>query len=377
MSADGNPDAALQTAAAKPTGRARLSATIRSNRRRFIIMASVPVLLLLVGGWLWLSGGRYVSTDNAYVQLDKLMITGEAAGRIVEVDVGENQAVKKGDLILRLDPAPYQNAVDQASAAVAGARLQVEQLRASYQQATAQLKLAGDNVAFQEVNFKRQQDLLAKGVASQATYDQTQNALQSAEQARTQAEQAQIAARAALGGNVDIESDQHPAVMQALAALATAKLNLQHTVVRAPANGIIAQTDRLIVGQYVTDPTLSPTPLCALVETDRAWVEANYKETDLNHMRVGQAATVWFDAYPGHKFAGTVESIGAGTGAEFAVLPAQNATGNWIKVVQRVPVRIHLTDPNVDVPLRSGLSSYVTVDTKAGSGTAAAAEPTK
>ena len=370
MSADGNADPALQTAAGKPGGRARLSATIRSNRRRFLIMGAVPVLLLLVGGYLWFSGGRYVSTDNAYVQQNRVTVNPDVAGRILEVSVHENQHVAAGDLLFRLDPETYKVALAGADAALASARIQVEQLRAAYQQAVAANQAARDNVDFKQKAFDRQQGLLDKGVTSQSSYDTAQIDLRTAQQTLTSSEQSVAAARAALGGNPDIATDRHPGVLAAEAHRDQAALDLKSTEVRSPDTGVVSQSDRMQVGEFVS----TAVPVLTLVKTGDSWIEANFKETDLTHMKVGEPATVKFDAYPGHRFNAVVDSIGAGTGAEFSVLPAQNATGNWIKVVQRVPIRIRITDASADLPLRTGLSASVTVDTKSGPGTAAAAE---
>ena len=367
MSADGgNPNAPHQTAApssitpeappAKPRKRAGI--------RRYLIMAAVPIVLILVGGYFWLSGGRYVSTDNAYVQQDRVTVTAQVSGIISEVDVSTNQAVKKGQVLFRIDPAPYKIALDQADAALASARLQVGQLRATYQQALAALKAAQDNYDFQTKNLQRQQELLGKGVSTQANFDSSQNDARAAEQALLQAKQNVAAALSALGGNPDIATDKHPLVLAALAHREQAALDLKNTTVVAPADGVVAQADRLQVGQYVTNPAGNPTALLSLVETDSTWIDANFKETELADMHPGEKATVSIDAYPGRTFEATVASIGAGTGSEFSLLPAQNATGNWVKVVQRVPVRIRLVNPDPGVPMRIGLSAYVTVDTK-------------
>jgi membrane fusion protein (multidrug efflux system) len=342
----------------------------RRSRRRFVIMAIVPAILLAVGGYFWLTGGRYASTDNAYVQQDRVTITADVSGRIIEVDARENDQVAAGDVLFRIDPEPYRIALAGAEAALATARLQVEQLRAAYEQAIAEETATRDDVAFRQKSFDRQQGLLGKGVASQANFDSAENDLHAAQQALSQATQRREAALAALGGDASIETDRHPMVLAALAQSDKARLDLANTDVKAPSAGVIAQSDRLQIGQYVT----AATPVLALVATGHSWVEANFKETDLTHMKTGEAATITIDAYPDRTLTGTVESIGAGTGSEFSLLPPQNATGNWVKVVQRVPVRIGFAEPVNDMPLRSGLSASVSVDLKGGPGTAAAAE---
>ncbi len=367
MSADGGNPSAPQHAAA-PAGIASASPhpqpRKRSNIRRYLLMAAVPIVLILVGGYFWLSGGRYVSTDNAYVQQDRVTITAQVSGVISEVDVSSNQAVKKGQVLFRIDAEPYQIALDQAEAGLASARLQVDQLRAAYHLAVAALKAAQDNNDFQAKSLERQKELLAKGVSTQANFDQAQNGAHAAEQALLQAQQNVAAALSALGGNPNFETDKHPLVLAALAKREQAALDLKNTTVVAPADGVVAQADRLQVGQYVTNPTGNPTALLSLVETGTTWIDANFKETELVDMHPGEKATVSIDAYPGRTFDATVASIGAGTGSEFSLLPAQNATGNWVKVVQRVPVRIRLDNSDPDVPMRIGLSAYVTVDTK-------------
>ena len=335
----------------------------RRSNRRYFIMAAVPVALLLIGGYFWLTGGRYVSTDNSYVQQDRATITADVPGRIVKVAVGENQPVAVGDLLLQIDPEPYKIALAQADAGVATARLAVDQLRSAYQQALVEQKTSSDDLAFKQKAFDRLQGLLAKGVASQADYDQSENDLHAAQETLAKANEQALAALAALGGDATIKTDDHPTVLAALARRDQAALDLKNTSVVAPVAGVISQTGNLQVGGYVASPAANPTALLSIVETGNTWVEANFKETDLTKMKPGQSATISVDAYPGHTFTAEVASIGAGTGAEFSLLPAQNATGNWVKVVQRIPVRIRITDSTGDLIMRAGMSASATVDT--------------
>ena len=357
------PPAAAPAAAIAPAAREDAPPPKRRRSLRLVLMLALPLALAAGGGYLWLTGGRYASTDNAYLEQNRVAITADQSGRIVEVAVRENQKVRQGDLLFKIDPVPYQIALDQANAAVAVARLQVEQLRSSYQQAISEEKSSEQNLEYQQKVFDRQQDLLKRGVSSNADFDNAQNNLRTAVQTVAQAKERMAGALTALGGQPDQPTDQHPTVMQALAARDSAALALKQTSVFAPANGIVSQTDRLRVGQYVTNPAMAPTVLMSLVETSTSYVEANFKETDLTHMKVGQSASVVFDAYPDRTFTAEVESIDAGTGSAFSLLPAQNATGNWVKVVQRVPVRIKLQGDLDIAAIPTGLSASVAVDT--------------
>jgi membrane fusion protein (multidrug efflux system) len=262
-------------------------------------------------------------------------------------------------VLFRIDPEPYRIALSQAEASLAAARLGVEQLRAAYNQAVAQERMAADEVAYLKTQLDRQTELAAKGINTKSELDQAQHDLAKAEDEHQSALQGIASARAAIGGDPDIETDKHPSVLAAMAARDQAAWNLAQTTVHAPADGVISQSSAFKTGQYVT----AGTPLFSLVETGDTWVEANFKETQLTHMEVGQESEVIVDAYPDHPFHAVVGSIGAGTGAEFSLLPAQNATGNWVKVTQRIPVRLKVEDPDLKLALRTGMSATVSVDT--------------
>lgn len=331
----------------------------RSRARRKLLIAALPIALALGGGYMWTTGGRYIGTEDAYVQQDRVSVMPEVSGQIARVDVAENEQVTAGQTLFTIDDASYRNAVEQAEARLASARLEVERLKAVYQEAVAEAANARDSLATAETQDERQQALRKSGVVSQSVADDSALKLQIARGNATKAASAVLSAKAALAGNAEIATDAHPEVLQALAELHAAQIDLQRTVVVAPADGVISQTDRLQQGQYVTPATA----VVSLVATGESWIEANYKETELTHMQPGQPVEITVDTYGSHALRGEVASIGAGTGAEFALIPAQNATGNWVKVVQRVPVRIAL-DAGQEVPtLRSGMSASVSVDT--------------
>ncbi|MEO8882079.1 MAG: HlyD family secretion protein [Devosia sp.] len=342
------PVAAPPEAAAKKKG----------GGRRLALMISVPVILIAGGAYFFLNGGRYQDTDNAYVTQPIVSISPDIAGRITEIDVKENQYVKAGATLFKMDPAPFQIALDQANAALAAARLNVEQLRVNY--TTAQAKLATDQqtLAIQQRVQSRNSDLATKGVATATAVDQGELAVQTAQQAVDLDKQGVAGALAALNGDPNLKTDDAPAVKGAIAAVSSAQLNLTKTTVVAPAAGVISQIPSFNVGQFVG----TGTAIVSLVETGNTWIEANFKETQLELIKVGQPADVVVDTYGSTKLKGTVQSVGAATGAQFSLIPAQNATGNWVKVVQRVPVRISV-EANPDQPLRSGMSATATIDT--------------
>lgn len=330
----------------------------RRERLRLPLLIAGPLLLAIVAGYFYLFGGRYESTDDAYVRAAQASISSNVSGRVVEVAVHDNQHVRQGDLLFRLDAAPYTIAVAEAQAQLGKARLEVEQLRATYRQRKADLAAAQDTLKYRTSEAQRQQHLLDKGIASQAQFDAALHAKQNAQQQFNSAQQQIQAALAALGGNPDMPLEQHPYVLAAQAQLDHARLNLSYTTVVAPQDGVVTRVDELQVGDYIP----AAKPVFALVSNRDVWVEANFKEVQLAHMRPGQSAEIAVDALSGRKLHATVASVSPGTGNEFSVLPAENATGNWVKVVQRVPVRLELDDPSIR--LQSGLSAQVTVDTQ-------------
>lgn len=335
-------------------------ARTRRGRRRFAVMLSVPLLLASLGGAVWLTSGRYVTTDNAYVHQPILPVSAEVAGRIVEVDVEENAIVEVGAPLFRIDDTSYRIALDQADAALASARRAAEQQRTSYVTAQARLEAARDVLDLKQREFERQKELQERGVTSQAALDNASLAVRAASNDVTFAELAVNEALAALGGKPDQPTDEFPTVRAALAARETAAQNLEKTTIAAPAAGIVSQTGSLNVGQYVGPGAM----VASLVENGVNWIDANFKETQVGTLREGQPVEISVDAYPGVTFHGEVQSLGSATGAQFSLIPAQNATGNWVKVVQRIPVHITIaSDP--DHPLRGGLSAHVSVDTGA------------
>lgn len=327
----------------------------RRSVLRPLLMFGVPLIILAIAGYFYLTSGKSVSTDNAYVQQDKTSVSSDVAGRIVEVGVKENQLVKAGDLLFRIDPEPYRIAVSQAQAAIAAAQVQLNTDKVSYQGTGADIQAAQDRIAQANEDFARQAALMKRGFTTRANFQAAEHAL---EQARAQLQNAQAdaaEARAKLATGAAVPGE-NPAIAAARVQLAKALLDLQRTEVRAPISGVVSQTKSLQVGQQM----ITGMPAVTIVSNRPAWIDANFKETDLDKMRVGQCAIVSFDAYPDMELKGHVESIGAGTGSEFSVLPAQNANGNWVKVTQRVPVRIAIDDKSPREMI-AGLSADVEV----------------
>jgi membrane fusion protein (multidrug efflux system) len=273
------------------------------------------------------------------------------------VAVHENDVVNAGDLLFRIDPAPYRIAIEQADAAIAAAQVRVSSLQTEYQTTGVDIESAREDVAFYEKEYQRQSALMQAGFTTRARLQAAEHALSDARSRVASAQANATKARAALATG-SAAPGVNPAIKAGQAQREQALLNLARTEVRAPVSGVVSQADRLQLGQMMVQGL----PGVTIVASNRSWIEANFKETDLAHMRVGQPAEITFDAYPELKLRGKVSSIGAGTGSEFSVLPAQNANGNWVKVTQRVPVRIAITDKPKRVMI-AGLSAHVRIDT--------------
>jgi membrane fusion protein (multidrug efflux system) len=329
------------------------------RRWRWPLMIGGPALILLAVAFFMITGGRFQSTDDAYVQIAKVPVAPSVGGHVTEIYVHENQVVKKGQLLFRLDARDYQASEAAAAASLANAQLQLRAQKAAYQQQQANVHAAQSALEYADREATRQKQMAAAGVASQQALDQaTMNARQARDQF-TAAQQQAAQALAALGGDPNIKENDHPAIMQARANLQRAQLNVGYGEVVAPADGIVTRVDQMPVGTY-----LNPSQTGFWLLSGRPWVEANFKEDQLRHMRIGQPVQIKIDAYP-TALQGHVASFSPGTGQAFSPLPAQNATGNWVKVVQRLPVRIEFNQTPPDMAARAGLSARVKVDVRA------------
>ena len=329
------------------------------GRNRRLLLIGGPAIVVVVALVFYLLSGRYVSTDDAYIQSARVDVSTEVSGRIREIDVRDNQLVHKGDVLFRLDTPAFNIAVADARAQLAAALLKVPSLQAVYRQRQADEAGARSTLDYDQRELARQTQLESQGISSRAQLDQAKNNFQSAQQLLAAAQQQTASALADLAGNPNATPDSLPLVKQAQATLDHALLQLSYTVVHASMDGIVAKVDQIQVGDHVN----AATPLFALMSNSNLWVEANFKETDLTHMRPGQSATFSVDAYPGRAFTGRVLSTSPGTGSSFSLLPPENSSGNWVKVVQRLPVRLSI-DNNGGVPLAAGMSVEADVDTE-------------
>jgi membrane fusion protein, multidrug efflux system len=344
-------DTATAAVAAKPArSRARL---------RLVLLVVLPLVALVGGLYVYLQSGRYISTDNAYVGAQKVLITPDISGKISRVTVAEGQRVQAGDALLEIDAAPFRLSVTQAEARLAGVRTEFANLKTNLASMTRRIALARETLDLKQRDVERKNTLLTNRTGSQMDMDNALGAVVTAKTQLEQLEQQQEGIRNQLLGDPDLPIEKFPPYAQGSAALEQARRDLDHTVLRAPIAGMATQVASIQMGRYVS----AGTPVFSLIDDARPWVDANPKETDITYLRIGQAVEISVDTFPGRKFRGVVAAVSPGTGAQFAILPPQNASGNWVKVVQRVPVRIAFA-ANEDVhDLRAGMSVTVDIDT--------------
>jgi membrane fusion protein (multidrug efflux system) len=334
----------------------------KRDRRRLFRLGLLllgPLVALAVAGEMYLSGGRYVETDNAYVRAPIMNVAPDVPGTVAEVAVHENQHVEKGALLFTLDQVPFRIALAGAQAQLGMVRNDLTALQATYRQNQSAIDQAKSSLDYAQATYDRQLNLQKHGVAAQASLDQARRDLDMAQEALRGAQRAADATLSQLGGNATGPVDDHPRMHEAKAAIDKAQRDLDHATIVAPLPGTVANVENLRTGAYVT----AGQPAMSLVASDNLWIEANPKETDLTHLNVGDEATVSVDAYPDFSWKAKVTSLSPATGAEFSVLPPQNASGNWVKVVQRVPVKLALEAEPGAPQLTSGMSVNVSIDT--------------
>ncbi len=349
----------LRTAHAKPAEPVLPAKKKGRKLVRLALLVVVPAIALIVAAAVYLLGGRYVGTDDAFTKADTVPISADISARVVAIEVHDNQQVEKGQVLFRLDDETFRIALEKAEGKLAQTRNDLAALQATYGQKQADLAATKAQLAFAQADYAREADLAAKGYAARQKLDDTKRALDMARQQTNSDQRAMDAIAAQLGGDPAKPIEQQAAYLQALAERDQAALDLRHTVVVAPFAGTVGQVPSLQVGMYLN----AGTQAFNLVRTDAIWVEANMKETDLTYVRPGQEATVTLDMYPDRTWKAKVASISPASGNELSVLPAQNATGNWVKVVQRIPVRLQIESGPGDPPLSTGMSAVVSIDT--------------
>lgn len=340
-----------------PSSTEIVSTNARPWRRRLLLLAG-PLVLLAGGLWLYLHGGRVVSSDNAYVHADKLTLTTEVAGAVKAVAVRDNEHVVAGQLLFRLDDEPYKIALARANAQLDSVRLELATLRGTYREKLAGIAEAQEQLAFAESELKRQETLTQTDVAPAALLDQARHTAEAARRRISVLKQEAATVLASLGG-LDQPDEQNPRFAEARAGVEKAARDLRNTTIVAPISGVVANVTNLPVGKYLQPGQ----PAFTLVATQRVWIEANLKETELTYLKSGDPVSIEIDTYPHHTWEGHVSDVGPATGAEFALIPAQNASGNWVKIVQRIPVRVKIESEDPARPLRAGMSAEVKIDT--------------
>jgi membrane fusion protein (multidrug efflux system) len=353
------PEAKTAPADAPAAEKAGRFAGLARNRLRMTLLVGLPALAVLIGLVFYLSGGRYISTDNAYVGAQRVLITPDISGKVIHVAIVEGQHVKPGDELFTLDRAPYEFALQQAKAKLDTARSDYDKLTTTLASLNTLVDLGGKNVELKQRDVERKTKLFSTQAGSQSDLDTAAGTLVTAQLQAQFATQQRDTTLSQLLGNPKLPLEQFPEYAQAKAAFDSAQRDYDLTVVRAPISGTATQVDNIQLGRFVA----AGTPILSVIDDQAPWVDANPKETDITYLRVGQPATLEVDSFPDHTFKGHVVAVSPGTGSQFSILPPQNATGNWVKVVQRVPLRIAFDKDEDTHLLRSGMSVVVDIDT--------------
>ncbi|MFP6774804.1 MAG: HlyD family secretion protein [Alphaproteobacteria bacterium] len=355
------PDAANEQAGAKvselPQSSPRRQKRWLRGLIRFVLMLVIPATSVIYGAGIWAESLRYISTENAYVKSHVLAVSADVSGRVVEINTHDNQAISKGDILFRIDPHPFRLEVDAVLAQMDDVRLQIEAKKMAYLAGLQAVEESREAFRYMDQEHDRATELTKRGVGTTARKDAARHDLEMARRALKTRQDGNQMVLAELGGNPKRKAEQDPKYQKLLADYGMAQLDLERTIIKAPSDGTASHV-KLRLGEYVR----AGTPVFAMVETGDTWIEANLKETQLTHVLLGQKATVIADAYPDDTYEAVVESISPATGAEFALLPPQNASGNWVKVVQRIPVRLRITAEDGRQHLRAGMTVTVTID---------------
>jgi membrane fusion protein (multidrug efflux system) len=326
---------------------------------RLTLLVLVPALAVLTGLFYYLLSGRYISTDNAYIGAQKVLITPEVSGKIIRISVAEGQLLKPGDELLTIDPATYRFAAQDAEAKLQKVRSDFTALKANLSSVTRQVALSRESLQAAQSDYDRKTRLLDNRITAPADLDKSRIALVAAKTQLEQLEQQERGLRIQLLGDADLPIERYPPFVEASVALDRANRDLANTILRAPIAGVATQVSSIQMGRYLT----AGMPIFSVISADDVWIDANPKETDLTHVRPGQSVSITVDAFPDREWKGKVGAISPGTGAQFSILPPQNAAGNWIKIVQRVPMRIEF-NPGQDIRrLRAGMSATIEIDT--------------
>jgi membrane fusion protein (multidrug efflux system) len=353
------PEAKTAAEAATETPTANAAPASGRKRLRTILLVALPALAVLIGAGIYVTGGRYISTDNAYVGAQKVLITPDISGKVIHIAVREGQHVNAGDQLLSLDAEPFKLALASSQGKLNTARADFNKLKSNLKSLTTLNELAQKNVELKQRDVDRKSKLVASQAGSAADVDTSTGTLVTAQlQAQFAAQQREDSLNQLLG-DPELPLEKFPAYAQAKAAFDQAQRDLDHTVLRAPIAGTATQVDNIQLGRYVT----AGGPILSVIDDSAPWVDANPKETDITYLRIGQQVTLDVDSFPNHTFKGTVVAVSPGTGSQFSILPAQNASGNWVKVVQRVPVRIAFDKGEDTHLLRIGMSVNVEIDT--------------